>query len=297
MNLTKTGRFHAVIGGALLLAAAAVSPFPARGEEPPPDCPQCNAAERAIPFWSKIPYVSRLFKNVGQQEFERIGVDFDIEVCQACPTTTPLFMVRRTAHGQIAAPCCENEPCCGKDYEESSACCRASCETAKHGGPSWEQIVELTAENAALEATLEAQTAFHKEKSELFEMFAEVSMEKAKLEAKVESQAQHIELTKEMLTLVSENARLKAQVEMAEAKVALVHEMAKLALENEQLKLALKSRSGSGQLADDAQPADKNAAQYLHPSPEAKPSRAGPAKKASFHDADPSPRRPAALEQ
>lgn len=129
---------------------------------------------------------------------------------------------------------------------------------------------------------MEAQTAFHKEKSEMFEMFAEVSMEKAALEAKVASHAQHTEFTKEMLTLVAENARLKAQAEMAEAKLAMVHEMAKLTVENEQLKFALHARSGSKQLADDVQ--------YLPPSPPTKTSRSSAAKKASFHDTEDLPR-------
>ena len=294
MNMTKTRRFQVVLWGFVLLAAAAVSPSSARGDEPPA-CLKCNVTERGIPFLSKIPYVSRLFKKTAAaEELERIGVDFDIDVCQDCPgvcqpSARPrLIVFRHTAHGEIAAECCENEPCCGKDCEEASACCRASCETAK-SGLSWERVVELTAKNAALEAMLEAQDSFQEEKSDLVETLTEALVEKARLEAKVESQAQHIELTKEMLTLVSENARLKAQVEMAEVKVALVHELAKLALENEQLKLALQTRHNRGQLADEGQ--------ILPPASEAKSSRAAPARKASYHDADPQPRRPAALEQ
>ena len=212
---------------------------------------------------NKIPFVSRLFKKVeAPQEFERIGVDFDFEVCQDCQTCPPvaptirptvrpqLFVISRASHKKGTA-CeegrCENGRCeedcgeevCGEDCDEASACCRAASESAKHGGPSWERIVELTAKNAALEAMLDAQTAFHEEKSELTDSVVEILMENAKLQAQVETQAKQADLTKELLTLVSENAKLKAQAELAEERLALVQQMAKLAVENEHLKVAL----------------------------------------------------------
>jgi len=105
----------------------------------------------------------------------------------------------------------------------------------------------------------------------------------------VETLAQQSQITKEMLALISENARLKAQAQLAETKLTVVHEMAKLAMENEQLKLALQKRHASGQLADDVQ--------YLPPSPEFKPSRTAPAKKASFHEVQPTERPSDPLER
>ena len=310
MHKAKNNRFQATIWTILLLAAAASTAV--RAAEPPA-CPKCSTAERGIPILSRIPYVNRLFKNVGPaqdakvspQDFERIGVDFEFEICPDCPVPlnissaactqsagSQLLAVRRASHQQAPAPCCEKACCengCGEDCAEGSPCCRASCETAERRGLSWERIVELTAKNAALEASLEAQTAFHEEKSEMMESLAEMAIEKAKLEVQVETLTQQSQITKEMLALISENARLKVQAQMAETKLTVVHEMAKLAMENEQLKLALQKRHTPGQLADDVQ--------YLPPSPEFKPSRTAPAKKASFHEVQPSERHSDAVER
>ncbi|MGI8979462.1 MAG: hypothetical protein ACR2FY_09565 [Pirellulaceae bacterium] len=296
MTTAMNDRFLATIWGILLLAAA-LTPIAVRGEDPAPACPKCSTVERGIPVFDKIPFVSRLFKKVGAcesqtgaaQNFERIGIDFDFEVCPDCPVPlgissaactqnagVQLFAVRRAAHQHLAAACCETEKCCGKDCEESlacckDACCQSACETAKRSGLSWELIVELTATNAALEASLEAQTAFHEEKSELMESFVEIAIEKAKLEAQVETLHQQAHLTKEMLALISENARLKAQVESAETKLAIVHEMTKLAIENQQLKLALQvATTGKG---DPTSPDTSEAIQTSNRRPEAKPAR------------------------
>lgn len=264
MKTTNGKRFETVVWGVLLLAGSAL-PGAARSEEPQPACPKCSAVERGVPVLDKIPFVARLFKNVGTsqdrkcsppQELERIGIDFDVEACQDCPAECvfdsvsgacqqharpQILVMRHMVHGKLASPCCEGgryEEGCGEDCEEASACCRAANESAKHG-LSWERIVELTAQNASLEASLEAQSAFHEEKSELTDSFVEILMENARLQAQVETQAKQAELTKELLTLVSENARLKAQVEMAEVKLTLAQEATRLAVENEQLKHAL----------------------------------------------------------
>lgn len=314
MNRTKFARLQTVICGILPLIAIAALPAAAPGKEPRPKCATIVAEETAIPVLSDIPYLGQFFKSVKHvavQGCEPLGVDFEFEICPDCPVPlgissaactqsagAQLFAVRRTSHQQTAAPCCEKACCesahccengCGEDCAEGSPCCRASCETAEHRGLSWERIVKLTAKNAALEASLEAQSAFHEEKSEMMESLAEMAIEKAKLEVQVEALAQQSQITKEMLALISENARLKAQAQLAETKLTVVHEMAKLAMENEQLKLALQKRHASGQLADDVQ--------YLPPSPEFKPSRTAPAKKASFHEVQPTERPSDPLER
>jgi hypothetical protein len=315
MNRTKFAGLQTVICGILPLIAIAALPAPAPGKEPGPKCATLVAEETAIPVLSDIPFIGQLFKSIKHtpvQGCEPIAVDFAFEICPDCPVPlgissapctqsagSQVFAVRRTSHQQIAAPCCEkaccenaqcckNEACCGEDCAEVPPCCRASCETAEHRGLSWERIVKLTAKNAALEASLEAQSAFHEEKSEMMESLAEMAIEKAKLEVQVETLAQQSQITKEMLSLISENARLKVQAQLAETKLTVVHEMAKLAMENEQLKLALQRRHTPGQLADDVQ--------YLPPLPEAKPSRIAPAKKASFHEVQPT-ERPDPLER
>lgn len=290
MKMTKNGeRFQAVLWGVLLLAGSFALPGEARSGEPQPACPKCSAVERGVPVLDKIPFVARLFKNAGTsqdrkcappQELERIGIDFDVEVCQDCPAECvfdsvsgacpqnalpQILVMRHMVHGKLASPCCEDDRCeddrceegCGEDCEEASACCRAANESAKHG-LSWERIVELTAQNAALEASLEAQSAFHEEKSELTDSFVEILMENARLQAQVETQAKQAGLTKEVLELVSENAKLKAQAELAEERLALVQQMAKLAVENEHLKVALQLANGKGRPSTTVDPVEEN---------------------------------------
>jgi hypothetical protein len=299
MNTTKTLRILPVTFGVLAIIATAAFSTTGRAEDPSPKCRVCVAQEKAVPVLGQIPYLGRFFKNTSHQEVERIGVDFDLEICpdcpQACkapvaagvcqPTARPqLFVIRKTASGQAIATCCNDEPCCGKECKAAAACCEKGCEIIceeeECEGLSWERIVKLTAKNATLEAMLEARESFADEKTEFLEMLAELSMEKVALEGKVAAMAQKAELTKEMLTLVSENARLKAQAEMAEVKLSMLHEMAKLAKENEQLKLATRSRAVPAQLSNDVE--------YLPPSPHTnRPVRSSPAKKATFQEEEP----------
>jgi hypothetical protein len=305
MTKTQNGRFLAALCGGLLLAGAAWLPGAVCGDEPPANCPKCSAVEKGIPVLSKLPYVNRLFKNVTATKYQecqdvaRIGVDFDVEACQECPPPAPAaskagpivarwFVVEGGNKSACQATICESD--CGSDdcqtlaskvkgYCEVAPCCDSACRKAA-AGSSWERIIDLTARNAALEASLEAQTAFQKEKSDLFEMLAEMAAHKAKLETQVEALAQQNQVTKEMLTLMTENARLKAQVEGAEAKLAIVHEMAKLAMENEQLKLALQKRQNHGLISGDVQ--------YFPPSPETRSSPVVPTR-ATLEDSDPQP--------
>ncbi|MCE9524887.1 MAG: hypothetical protein K8R36_02390 [Planctomycetales bacterium] len=309
MNTTKTLRFLPATFGVLAILATAAFPMAGRAEDPSPKCRVCVAQEKAVPVLSQIPYLGRFFKTVTHQEVERVGVDFDFEICPDCPqackggvaagvcqsTAGPkLFVIRKTANGQMTATCCndepscgkdepgcgKDEPCCGKECAAATACCEKGCEIIceedECQGLTWERVIELTAKSAALEAVLEAHEAFDEEKSSLIETLAMSMVEKAKLEGKVEALTQQAELTKEMLTLVSENARLKAQAEMAEVKFSMLQEMAKLAKENEQLKLSTRTRAVPAQLSSDVE--------YLPPSTHKQPARSAPAKKATFQD-------------
>lgn len=289
MSKTNSSRRFQLVWSVLFLAGVAALPAAARGEEPHPDCPKCCTVEKGVPILNKIPFVCRLFKNVGYkgqecapQVFGRIDIDHDSELCHEWPQQAALrlplplgtlpapqqvIMLRgiQQVHGPLpfgqairtytpaqfcqAAECqasacktaeCQasTEPCCSDQCEESD-CCQAPSRSARHAGPSWEQIVDLTAENAALEAMLEAEAEFQKEKSEMLDSLVQLSLEKGKLEAQVELHGKHTELIKEMLALMTENARLKAQSEVVEAKLALIQGMTHLTLENEQLKQQL----------------------------------------------------------
>src|SRR5436190_5614215 len=277
MTKFSSGRVLAAVCSGLFLAGIALLST-AHGDEPA--CPKCSANQQGVPLLSKIPYVSRLFKTAKcedcQGDFERIGVDFDIEVCEHCPppasasrANPPLITRWVVVKGEkqpkvlaceaatcgvpvarasnCAASNCKAAVCC-----EAAECCQASC-SKEASSLSQDRIIEIYAENAALKATLEAQSAFHKEKLEMLEMLAGLSTEKAKLESQLETLVHQSEATKETLALMSENARLKAQVEAAEAKLTIVHEMAKLAMENEQLKLALQKRQNHGLISNEVQ--------------------------------------------
>ena len=190
-------------------------------------------------------------RSVSKADFQRFQTEPKVLACEPPTCAAPTCKAGNCVAGTIAACCAA--PCCDEACERSANVL------------SQESVIEIYAENAALKATLEAQSAFHKEKMEMIEMLAGLTAEKAKLESHLEALVQQNQATKETLALMSENARLKAQVEAAETKLNIVHEMAKLAMENEQLKLALQKRQNHGLISNDAE--------YLPPAPEAIKSR------------------------
>lgn len=244
MRLAIQGRAFAA--ALAIIATALLSSKIAGGEEP---CERCElrfeVKATGVPWLDRIPYVSRLFKNSAAEpgcgeDFERIGVDFEavpgrvfeIEglsgVCPAC------------------FKCSEDSKCCSE-----GKCCAAECQVAK-GEPSelWEHLAELTAENAAMEATLEAHEALLDAKEKMFETLAGVLVEKAKLEAKLEMVEHRDAMLKEMVELHAENAKLKAQAELAQQKEELLQGQLATVLENERLKqrvAELEQRAGDGE--------------------------------------------------
>ncbi|HUE72517.1 MAG TPA: hypothetical protein VMP01_16655 [Pirellulaceae bacterium] len=258
-----------------ILAAALMTAKPAGGEEP---CPRrelrIEVKASGVPMLDKIPYVGRLFKNSAvkpacDETVERIGVDFDFlpgqvirfhgpldvcpEVCPVCPVAASKDAVKCAGESCEACPakvvataakCCEKSACgCA-----GGKCCAAKDIVSKGElSELWEHIAELTAENAAMEATLESQEAILEAtleghgavleaKGEMFESVAELMVEKAKLEAKLEMVEHRDAMLKEMVELHAENARLKAQAELAVQKEELLKAQLTTVLENERLK-------------------------------------------------------------
>jgi hypothetical protein len=207
-------------------------------------------------------------------EVERIGIDFDFEavpgqviefhapigvcpdVCPVCPLPgANKTAVNCASEGcpavafVTAAKCCADSKCCadGKCCAEGTCkccaegkckCCSAECcQVAKDEKTElWEHVAELTAENAAMEATLEGHEALLEAKGEMFESLAELMVEKAKLEAKLEMVDHRDSMLKEMVELHAENAKLKAQAELAQQKEELLKSQLATVLENERLK-------------------------------------------------------------
>jgi hypothetical protein len=265
--VTASRAWIAVVG-VLAIAAAAVA------EEPKCQCPATAASHKVgVPILSKVPYISRLFKNVGiatppcangecasgqcpvnvNETIEWIGVDFDFCVdskdapCQACPVGKLAVCDAAGCKAiAVAAKACGSECCACKTCACEEKVAVAACPFAKTVKNStaktdalWEKIVELSAGQAAAEAAL----AGHKESLEssagMLEVLAEVHAEKARLEAKLEAREEHDQLTAQMLELATENIRLKAQVELAQAKAEVMEHTVEITVENERLKMRL----------------------------------------------------------
>lgn len=263
MRLAIQGR--AFVAALAIVATALLAAKGARSEEPKERCElRFEVKATGVPLLSKIPYVSRLFKNTEAKadcaaEVERIGIDFDLDgvsgqviefhgplgVCPetsaVCPLSAVQAAVAKCASGTCpadagvaAAKCCAEVKCCSEGKCQCSAEC---CQLAKdEKAELWEHVAELTAENAALEATLEGHEALLEAKGEMFESLAALMVEKAKLEAKLEMVEHRDSMLKEMVELQAENAKLKAQAELAVQKEELLKAQLVTVLENERLK-------------------------------------------------------------
>jgi len=244
-----------VCGSLIFSLAIAASTL---AEEPACPCPNRGAHEVGVPMLSKIPYMSRLFKNVGVAEpacskgtceVRQIGVELeltageqpaDAKVCRAgqCEVC-PALACQVAATGACTCPgkCCPDGQCSCAAKACTADCC-ASAKSAAKEHALWEKIVDLAAGKAAAEAALEVQEDSLERTGDLLEALAGVHAEKAKLEAQLETQAQLHELA-------SENARLKAQVELAEAKAEVMRATVEMTVENERLKMRLTELEGA----------------------------------------------------
>lgn len=202
-----------------------------------------------------------------ESKIERIGVDFDLfpghmvsflsdgecQVvcsgvdCASCKESCSPY-VTKTASKSTAA-CCAGDSCgacelaavqvaqdkkCGEACQElvSSQCCRqhrpAACD---------DELLELRAANAALQAALGAQETLMQARSEMMDSMLEIASEKARLEAQMTLLADRDEIREQLFALLTENAKLKASAELAEERQAMCKEQAELAVANERLKL------------------------------------------------------------
>ena len=153
--------------------------------------------------------------------------------CCAAKCAAAACGAKPCAANQAAACCCDvkcgTAACCDQLVAKAS---RGTCPVKEH----WEELAELVAENAAMEATLEAREELLETRSEMLETLAETLVEKAKLEAKLEMVEHRDSMLKEMVELQAENTRLKAHAELAQQKEELFRSQLAMVLENERLK-------------------------------------------------------------
>jgi len=227
----------------------------------------------SVPALSQIPYISRLFKNVGVPadgpNFERIGVDFDFAVdadaegtMTVCPTEAPLFF-GALPHCQAQPAQCQFGPMVfscqvpGAAAACATSCCDATaCGTAqnKWSGPNCAsktgvavtgpQVNSFVAHCSAAEClhalnredSTFVQIAVLESRTEMMEEIIPLIIEKAKLEAKVELMAEREKMHKEFVELATTNAHLQARLEFQKEQMAMLQQTIKLAHENESLK-------------------------------------------------------------
>ena len=225
------------------------------GDEPK----ACHCPEAGVPILSKIPYVSRLFKNVGvaheasceaghcqtpcADQLERVGVDFDFGfgVCQTCPDGVVRF-------GPIElAVCSEDAACCCKGKECPAACASCSCPSAgkltvSQCAAEGETICLAAkcgegkcceAKCCAVAKTSDCQCAG---RDELWKHLVEMAEAKGAAEAALEGREEQSELLDALVEMATKGAALEAKLEAQAEQHKLMEQMVELASENAQLK-------------------------------------------------------------
>jgi len=213
---------------------------------PPPKCPACAQNERGVPLLSKLPYVNRLFKNVGpapaNQKYEtvdadcppprvvresrfvgpdgleRIGVDFDFEATDNCAQCQAVRCVPANS-ARPAATCAA----------PAASCPAPSAIYGPQAGPYTPGQYPALAYQVlpAPLAMMQAQSVAGRD--ELLEALMEARIEAAvaqtALKVREESDAKQLELIKELLSSQIENARLTAKLELAAEKEKMLAEL------------------------------------------------------------------------
>ena len=257
-----SARFAAAMAGVFVLSGSLAL---VQGDEPPKACPEtlackeakaCRCPEVGVPILSSIPYVSRLFKNVGvvhepgceaghcvktpcASELERIGVDFDF--CQTCPDGIVRF-------GPIElAICSEDENCCCRDKDCPAACAGCACPSV--GKLTVHQAAAIS-DAAACEAHCNAVACGDAKccageckcavatagREDLWKHLVELSAEKAAAEAALEAREEQSELLDALVEMATKTAALEAKLEAQTEHQKLLGQMVELASENAQLK-------------------------------------------------------------
>jgi hypothetical protein len=244
-------KFAACVAWVVLVSGGLVA---ARGDEPK----QCQCPEVGVPVSSKIPYIARLFKNVGvvhvpgceagqcqktpcADQLDRIGVDFELsQTCPNCP------LVR---FGPIElAICTEDEACCCREKECPASCAACVCPSAGTLAVSNIAVGKTAACSGC--ACCEAKCCAEKTgeaarttaacqcagRDELWEHLVEMAAAKGAAEAALEAREEHSELLDALVEMATKGAALEAKLEAQTEHNKTIERMVELATENAQLK-------------------------------------------------------------
>jgi hypothetical protein len=214
---------------------------------PPTECPKCANHERGVPILDKIPYVSRLFKNVGvghvseecevevvecpapktvrwiaPDGLERIGVDFDCEVVEQCAQC----QAKRCAVTNAARATAVCPP--ANEWKPIAVPPPANCPPVAVCPPPGAYAVQACEVLPAPFAVMQ-QPQGVASRDELIEALMEARVEAAvaqtALKVREESEAKQLELIKELVTSQVENAKLTAKLELAAEKEKLLAQL------------------------------------------------------------------------
>ena len=231
----------------LTLAALMTLPVVAQEADGPTRI-EIELNETGVPILGHIPYVSKLFKNIGVADAHVIC---DNEGCQVISPTEP----------KITCP----QPCCS----QLAACAVSSGTAVQAFVPSagglegvtkfelMSSLLEARSHAAALEAALEARERFEEQKEEIINSLAEATMRNAKLEAHTEILEHQLATQAEIAQTQLENVKLQAKLEFVSQREQIVKTHSQVLAENQRLKaqLAKLEKSYSGALAKKAKAA------------------------------------------
>lgn len=218
------------------------------------DSQSCN--ERGIPLFSNVPYVNRLFKNVGKACDNSSSQHCDKHCEQHCDPSLCVVEFQLTHDSETGhvcreggCPCftvwapaeCDALPAPSQTTAKETAKKKATSTTAaKTKAKRWkferrEQQLKL----AVLEAVMELQNEFHEEHQEFLESMFETAVENARLQAQLEFAEHHVQMLEVIAESKAENARLTAQLEVASRNAEMAHALASASQENSALKARL----------------------------------------------------------
>lgn len=235
---------------------------PAAADEPEVLPPPVAPAEcRGVPILSKIPYLSRLFKNVevagecdtaqaqhcplitrtwravGPDGAERIGIDFDFD-CQLLSAEEPCEgrcpALRACSEELCTEEFCSEEECgeevcreevCGEVVCSEVVCSEEACDQSR----THEALVEARLELELYEALSEAEAEFREREmeliKELFEARIAAAVATATLKARDKAVSGEAKLREELADARRENSRLQARLEVADEKAELLSQL------------------------------------------------------------------------
>jgi hypothetical protein len=223
----------------------------ARAEDPKCKCPEAAAAQVGIPLLSKVPYISRLFKNAtvvhqgveGAPE-EHAVFQFEIGLagaadCEACPAGKAAACATAACgkDGCLVQPIKLAVPTLGISTCAADCACDGTCACAKQCSCEGACPAKVATAKCGANCDAHSHAIHHKAiVDQIVELTAIAAAAEAKLEAREESLETTAELLQALAELTGEKAGLAARLEAQTEHHGLVEKMMELAAENARLK-------------------------------------------------------------